>query len=275
MKKILLGILALLASTTLAFADGRPDVDTVLPLGNNKWLSARRAGLASEVVVLKVDNANNLTINTDTSKATIFQVGEVTKMTMNGTGLGYGIVPTHALNVFSTSGSESGAAVFVNNSGADANSGIRINAATGVTHYNWMLGAQVNVGAAFEITPSTAVGGTTFSTPSLIVAQSGNITTPGDVILSATGKTISIQEATASSACMGSSTPNGTTPVTVTTSCAVAGSRVFISRNAAITNLGTVTVTTSPNGTSFAYASTNASDTAASSVIWFIVKESA
>ena len=41
--------------------------------------------------------------------------------------------------------------------------------------YNFSLGAQYNVNNAFEITPSTAAGGTTFSTPALVVNSSGNV----------------------------------------------------------------------------------------------------
>ena len=133
------------------------------------------------------------------------------------------------------------------------------------------------VATAGAVTAGTSMAATTTITAGTgVIATTGDITaTAGDFIASASGKSISIQEGTSASACMGVSTPNGTTPVVVTTSCAIAGSRVFISRNAAIANLGIVTVTTSPNGTAFAYASTGVSDTAASSVVWFIVKESA
>jgi hypothetical protein len=93
--------------------------------------------------------------------------------------------------------------------------------------------------------------------------------------LRGTGTTISMQEATAASACMGVATPNGTTPVVVTTSCAVSGARVFFARAGAVTNMGTITTTTAANGTSFSFASTGASDTLASSVIYWIIKESA
>ena len=41
--------------------------------------------------------------------------------------------------------------------------------------YNFSLGAQFNVNNAFEITPSTTAGGTTFSTPALVVDSSGNV----------------------------------------------------------------------------------------------------
>lgn len=95
----------------------------------------------------------------------------------------------------------------------------------------------------------------------------------GDIVLSGSGQTLHLQEATASTACMGTATPNGTTPVSVTTSCAVTGSRVFYSRAGAVTNMGTITTTTAANGTSFSFASTGASDTLASSVIWLIINE--
>lgn len=116
-----------------------------------------------------------------------------------------------------------------------------------------------------------------------LIASAGGVTVPrsdltitaGDMISSASGKTISIQEATASTACMGVATPNGTTPVTVTTSCAVTGSRVIFSRVGAVANMASISVTTNPNNTSFAFASTGASDTLASSVVYLIVKESA
>lgn len=76
--------------------------------------------------------------------------------------------PSVKLHVF-------GGNFLVNGGTGDANSGIRIVAPIATTHYNWMLGANQNVNAAFEITPSTAIGGTTFSTPALLVNSSGNV----------------------------------------------------------------------------------------------------
>jgi len=46
---------------------------------------------------------------------------------------------------------------------------------TAGTKYNWQIGKQINVDNAFEITPSTAVNGTTFSTPSMVFLQDGKI----------------------------------------------------------------------------------------------------
>ena len=41
--------------------------------------------------------------------------------------------------------------------------------------YNFFIGAQNNVNNAFEITPSTAAGGTTYSNPALVIDSSGNL----------------------------------------------------------------------------------------------------
>lgn len=80
------------------------------------------------------------------------------------------------------------------------------------------------------------------------------------------------QDLATSSSCMGVATPNGNTNVAVTTSCATTGSRVFYSRVGAITNMGAVSTTVAPSGTGFSFASTGATDTLASSVVYLIVK---
>lgn len=74
---------------------------------------------------------------------------------------------------------------FLVGSGASPNtsSGIRITAPINSTNYNWLIGASNNVTNGFEITPSTATGGTSFSTPAISILYGGNvgigITTPG------------------------------------------------------------------------------------------------
>lgn len=102
-----------------------------------------------------------------------------------------------------------------------------------------------------------------------------NATNGGGLIFAGSGDTVSVQEATAASACMGVATPNGTTPVAVSTTCATTGARVFFTRVGAVTNMGTISTTTAPSGSGFSFASTGASDTLASSVVYLIIKESA
>jgi hypothetical protein len=41
--------------------------------------------------------------------------------------------------------------------------------------YNWLVGSQYNTNNAFEITPSTVVGGYTFNAPAITVLETGNV----------------------------------------------------------------------------------------------------
>jgi hypothetical protein len=49
------------------------------------------------------------------------------------------------------------------------------------TFYSWILASQYNVSNAFEITPSTVVGGSTFTTPVFKITNAGNSTTTGSI----------------------------------------------------------------------------------------------
>jgi hypothetical protein len=56
----------------------------------------------------------------------------------------------------------------------------------GTTKYNFIIAAQQNVNNALEITPSSAAGGSTFSTPAVVVTGTGNVgigTTSPNVLL--------------------------------------------------------------------------------------------
>lgn len=59
----------------------------------------------------------------------------------------------------------------INNTAAGGNAGIEI--LTSPTKVSWLIGAQYNVDSALEITPSTANGGTTFTTPALTIKSTG------------------------------------------------------------------------------------------------------
>lgn len=58
----------------------------------------------------------------------------------------------------------------ITNTTGGAGQGIEL--LTASTRLSWLLGAQYNVSDAFEITPSTAAGGTTFTTPSCVFIPS-------------------------------------------------------------------------------------------------------
>jgi len=46
----------------------------------------------------------------------------------------------------------------------------------GTTRFNWMIAAQQNVNNGLEITPSSAAGGSTFSTPAVVITSAGAAT---------------------------------------------------------------------------------------------------
>lgn len=106
-----------------------------------------------------------------------------------------------------------------------------------------------------------------------VTATAGNITaTNGEFVASTSGKTLSLQEATAGAKCMGLVTSNGTTAVTVSTTCATTGSRIFFS--ALDDQTGTTTAhcwtTNIVNGVSFDFDCDGASN---ASFHWMIVHE--
>jgi hypothetical protein len=69
------------------------------------------------------------------------------------------------------------------------------------TKYNFMIAVQQNVNNALEITPSTAAGGSTFSTPALTIASTGaatfssSVTAGGDLTLNPSGSSTITQNA--------------------------------------------------------------------------------
>jgi len=99
-----------------------------------------------------------------------------------------------------------------------------------------------------------------------------NTANAGDLSLSGTGSTVAIQEATAGSACSGTLTANGATPVVTSTTCARTGSRIFLSRTSAETGTVNAWVSALTDATSFAITS-EAADTGTYN--WIIFHEAA
>ena len=81
----------------------------------------------------------------------------------------------------------------LNNTTGGAGQGIEM--LTSTSKYSWLLGAQYNVNDGFEITPSTAVGGTSFTTPAFKVEYVGGgvfntYVGTGNLVFSTSGKGI-------------------------------------------------------------------------------------
>lgn len=106
-----------------------------------------------------------------------------------------------------------------------------------------------------------------------VTATAGDVTaTAGSFIASAGGQTLHLQEGTAASACMGTATANGTTAVTVSTTCAVTGARPFISRSSAPSGTAICWATNVVNGVSF---DLDCSGAETGTFNWVIFKEAA
>ena len=101
--------------------------------------------------------------------------------------------------------------------------------------------------------------------------RTGITLTNGDLVIANSGRTVSIQEATAGSACSGTLTLTAATPVVTSTTCATTGSRIFLTRTSIDADTtGDMAVTAISNGVSFSVTS-EANDTA--TVNWVIFHE--
>jgi hypothetical protein len=83
------------------------------------------------------------------------------------------VIPAYTLDVSGTGRYLTATTVPLTVETTGGNSGLIIKTSSSTT--NWLLGGQYNIVNGFEITPSTAVGGTTFSTPALVVKNTGNV----------------------------------------------------------------------------------------------------
>ena len=79
--------------------------------------------------------------------------------------------PARLLNIYG--GSSDGAQMRL--TGNNANMGIELVDGSNGGYYNWHIGAQNEVANALTITPSTAINGTTFTTPVVTMRSAGNV----------------------------------------------------------------------------------------------------
>ena len=104
-----------------------------------------------------------------------------------------------------------GSFVVNNNASGDANSGLRLVSSVATTHTNWRIGAQMIVGG-LEFTPSTAAGGTTFSTPSMVILNTSNVG------IGTNSPTTKLQVVYGDSIAVNTSSPNTTSALTLSAS---------------------------------------------------------
>jgi hypothetical protein len=135
------------------------------------------------------------------------------------------------------------------------------------------LASQVATGMDNGVFSASVAAGTTVTGGTGVTATTGNVTaTAGDVVITATGKTIKMESGTAASACIGTGTYNGTTAVTISTTCAVTGAKIFTQGTSDPTGSTAAQcwATNISNGVSFDVDCDQAND---ATFNWLIIKE--
>ena len=142
--------------TTLT-ASGAFTATTVLGRGNAQlFIQSRNAANNATLDVLYTDSTDRVVIGG--GGRPIVATGGITCTTLTASGA-----------VTIASATEGKLLLGPNAAGGYADIQLRGNGAT----TNWLIGTQYNVGGALEFTPSTAMGGSTFSTPLLTLTTSG------------------------------------------------------------------------------------------------------
>lgn len=154
---------------------------------------------------------------------------------------------------------------------------VKGNEASGAGDVNIVSG--VDSGSGIGLTVYSSDGTLDISTNNLLAWQvtgAGLLTNHtqngGDLNLNKTGTTLAVQEATAGSACSGTLTANGATPVVTSTTCAKSTARIFLTRTSAETGVVSAWISAISDATSFSITG-EAGDTGTYN--WIIFHEAA
>lgn len=228
-------------------------ISGILPAGavldNNTYFKARNAGNSADVNLVKLNASDDTVINSSASDDLILQLEDDASRQIlfdaasdAAIAMKFGDAGTTATQILTISASTSdadddssiqlagggafgtdgtrGATIVIPGEEVAGGSDITYNAGASDTHIFKTANTEtMNISAAGVV---TAAAGFTATTGDIIA-------TAGDISIVATGKTIEFESGTAASACIGNSTFNGTTAVTISTTCATTGSRIFLS----------------------------------------------
>ena len=113
-------------------------------------------------------------VTADTTGTLVLQTGATptTAVTIDGSqNVGVGVTsPAYRLQF---SNGTSATILGVDNAGDNSGAGVAL--LGGSTVKNWFIGNQYNVNGGLEFTPSTATGGSTFTTPAMVLDSSSNL----------------------------------------------------------------------------------------------------
>jgi hypothetical protein len=135
------------------------------------FLGAKNSTNDSVRLLITQDSVGTATFNSDAggngTPGFIFKNSGTEQMRLTSTGLGIGTSsPAYKLHVSNYMGL---------GTQASAGSGAGINMIPSSTLTNWFIGANYTIAGAIELTPSTAGGGSTFTTPAFLITPTGNV----------------------------------------------------------------------------------------------------
>jgi hypothetical protein len=275
---------------------------------NNVWIKWRNAADTANINVLKVDATDDTTLNADSGDIIKFTIAETQELQLfddelvfpgtSGTLTAAGDLNLKTANdsnrllTFTSTNDTTLRALFGDGTTASQVFTLRgkTSDAADTDSLNLSGGGGIGTGRGAYITLEGAdVGGAdngrlllnstasmVFATGStavdrLNIASTGQISALNNVFFTTTGFTLGVDSGTAASACKGTLTANGATPVVTNTTCAATSSIPFLQKTDASTAVnGSCTVTAISNGTSFTVECL-ATDTGTYS--WWILKE--
>ena len=265
------------------------------PIDNNVYITARNAANSADISVLKVDSSDETILNADTGDKVHFAIAGTNEIDIGNDSILYTVAASGTPSILTSSVDATDTnSLTIGSSGAatDARGGFAALHGNEVTTVGGGIDlvagnvatAAVNVklehaSSTFNVVDTTSgnllavtdAGAVTSAAG--ITATTGNITsTAGSFVASASGQTLHLQEATAGTKCMGTVTGTGTTAVTVATTCAVTGARIFIARSSAPSGTAQCWTTNIVTGTSFDFDCDGAET---GTFHWVIFKEAA
>lgn len=253
-------------------------------VSNNEYQTARNAAGTANINVWKVDSSDNTVINSSASDVLRLQLEDDAQRLID-----FSAASDTALAMkFGDGGTTAAQALSITSATADADDDSQTNigggGAIGVTRGAGisLRGNEHTSGPDVIINSGQAAGGdisivTNVASAGILLytdnaALAATLGSTGELALNKAGGTIAIQEATAGSKCMGTATANGTTAVTVSTTCATTGSRILLTRSSAPSGTAICWQTNIVNGVSF---DLDCSGAETGTFDWFILHEAA
>lgn len=260
-------------------------------LGNNTNLKGRNAANSADINILKIDTNDDLNIISDSGDFIKFVLQEDANRLLNFSAatdaaflLTFGDAGTTATQTFTITsstpdGDDDSTSSICGGGSTSENRGACADFYGNETTSKGdiILTTGDAAGSAFlvdlEATAGTFAVRDSSNTNILDIVESTGIVTKSkasDLNFAVGLATIGLQEAVAGTACMGTLTANGATPVVTSTTCALTGSRIFLSRTSSETGTVNAWVSAISTGVSFSITS-EAADTGTYN--WFILHE--